>query len=84
MGIILLFMVAAALFFCFVATVGAGGLIWLFVYLVRHHDPAWSWPGAALLILYGGVLLWWYWRQNDRMSMSPRGCANCGCRWKRR
>ena len=73
MGIILLFMVTAALFFCFLATIGAGGLVWLFVYLVRHHDPAWRWPGACLLILYGGVLLWWYWKAKRSDEHVPEG-----------
>ena len=73
MGIILLFMVAAAIIFCFLATVGAGGLVWLFVYLVRHHDQAWRWPGATLLILYGGVLFWWYWKAKRSDGDVPDG-----------
>jgi hypothetical protein len=73
MGIILLFMVVAALFFCLVATAGAGVLVAISLYLVRHHDPAWRWPGAGLLLIYGGVLLCWYWRARRSDGDVPEG-----------
>src|SRR5258708_6154737 len=73
MGIIMIFMLAAAILFCFLATMLAGGLVLAAVSLAHDHRPAWRWVGAIVMAIYGGALLYRYWKPNGSDADVPEG-----------
>jgi hypothetical protein len=73
MGIILIFMVAVAIGCCCLSTAVAGGLVLLSLHLVRNSNPAWRWPGVALLVSYAGVMFFRYWTAKRSDQHVPEG-----------
>jgi hypothetical protein len=73
MGIILLFLIAGALFASLVTLAVAGSLTLISLYLTHNHHPAWRWPGAIVLTIYAGALLWKYWKSSWSSDGVPEG-----------
>jgi hypothetical protein len=80
MGIILGFLIVGAIFACLVTLAVAGALTLMSLYLVQNHHPAWRWPGAIVLTIYAGALLWSTGSLVGRATTCPRACVSYGRR----